>query len=222
MTAVAQVVRLARSIDRDSPCCENLAYVRPSHTGPHAAELRCENCGRHRGWLSKSALNFLNEMAGRFGAPLEPIILRDSSIGNGVDQMTTTKEAYENKPNRGVLFRNKDKDPAKENDRDYQGSVNVEGVDYWISGWIKESDKAGKYMTLSLKPKNEAATAKKPEQLKAPGGEMLIELRIGGGDKGAQTIFPGSVHECGEPIIWEENGEPTNVVDGNDLLGRVK
>jgi hypothetical protein len=41
---------------------------------------------------------------------------------------------------------------------------------------------------------------------------MLVELRIGGGGKGAQTIFPGSTHaETGEPIQWEENGEPARV-----------
>jgi P4 family phage/plasmid primase-like protien len=59
-------------------------------------------------------------------------------------------------------------------------------------------------------------------QLKTPEGKMIVELRIGGGDKGAQTIFPGSVHkETGEPIQWEEDGEPASV-DGNDLLARVK
>jgi hypothetical protein len=42
--------------------------------------------------------------------------------------------------------------------------------------------------------------------------QMLVELRIGG-DKGAQTIFPGSTHEDGEPITWEENGEPASADD---------
>ncbi len=49
----------------------------------------------------------------------------------------------------------------------------------------------------------------------------LVELRIGGGDLGAQTVFPGSTHEdTGERIIWEETGEPTSV-DGEDLHTRV-
>jgi putative DNA primase/helicase len=34
-------------------------------------------------------------------------------------------------------------------------------------------------------------------------GAMLVELR----STGAQTVFPGSVHECGEPIEWDEDGE---------------
>lgn len=33
--------------------------------------------------------------------------------------------------------------------------------------------------------------------------EMLVELR----STGAQTVFPGSVHECGEPVEWDEDGE---------------
>ena len=36
----------------------------------------------------------------------------------------------------------------------------------------------------------------------------IIELRMGGGDKGAQTVFPGSTHEGGEPITWANDGEP--------------
>jgi hypothetical protein len=45
--------------------------------------------------------------------------------------------------------------------------------------------------------------------------ERLLELRIGGAS-GAQTVFPGSTHETGEKITWEENGEPASV-DNDDL-----
>jgi hypothetical protein len=38
--------------------------------------------------------------------------------------------------------------------------------------------------------------------------QMILELRIGGGGKGGQTVFPGSVHETGEAITW---GEPAPV-----------
>ena len=53
---------------------------------------------------------------------------------------------------------------------------------------------------------------------------MLLEVRIGGGGKGAQTIFPGSIHkDTGEAIVWEDghNGEPARV-EGNVLLRTVK
>lgn len=50
---------------------------------------------------------------------------------------------------------------------------------------------------------------------------MLLEVRIGGGDKGAQTVFPGSVHESGEPIEWEVDCEPAQV-DDDELLRKAE
>jgi hypothetical protein len=50
---------------------------------------------------------------------------------------------------------------------------------------------------------------------------MMLEVRIGGGDKGAQTVFPGSTHESGEPIKWEEDGVPAQV-DDDELLRRAE
>jgi hypothetical protein len=35
----------------------------------------------------------------------------------------------------------------------------------------------------------------------------IIELRMGGGTKAAQTVFPGSTHESGEPVEWYHDGE---------------
>jgi hypothetical protein len=53
-------------------------------------------------------------------------------------------------------------------------------------------------------------------------GEMLLELRVGGGGKGAQTVFPGSTHdETGENIGWDEDGAPA-VVAGDELLRKIK
>jgi hypothetical protein len=48
----------------------------------------------------------------------------------------------------------------------------------------------------------------------------LIELRIGG-NSGAQSVLPGSVHKSGETVTWEEDGAPATV-DGDDLLQRVR
>lgn len=36
---------------------------------------------------------------------------------------------------------------------------------------------------------------------------MIAEIRA----TGTQTVFPGSIHECGEPIIWHQSGEPARV-----------
>jgi putative DNA primase/helicase len=53
---------------------------------------------------------------------------------------------------------------------------------------------------------------------------MLLELRIGGGGRAAQTVFPPSIHkDTGEPIEWERgcDGEPTRI-DGAALLRAAK
>jgi len=54
--------------------------------------------------------------------------------------------------NSGILFRN----DRRESDShpDYKGSIRVDGVDYWVSGWIKTGDR-GKFMSLSVRPKDD-------------------------------------------------------------------
>ena len=71
--------------------------------------------------------------------------------------------------------------------------------------------------TLASKSEDENATF----QLRDPTNKaMLLEVRVGG-FKGAQTVFPGSVHESGEEIRWDETGDEAEV-DGNDLLKRAR
>lgn len=61
--------------------------------------------------------------------------------------------------NSGVLFKNDKKEEAKH--PDYKGSITVDGVDYWLSAWIKEG-KTGKFMGLALSPKDGQPPASKP------------------------------------------------------------
>jgi uncharacterized protein (DUF736 family) len=68
---------------------------------------------------------------------------------------------YDN-TNRGSLFKNDRKDDAKF--PDYKGSVNVEGVEYWLSAWIKLSKDGQKFMSLSIKNKNADASLNKPKK----------------------------------------------------------
>ena len=54
---------------------------------------------------------------------------------------------YDN-TDKGVLFRVKD----KQSDRhpDYNGSINIQGTEYWLSGWLNTSKKGEKYLSLAL------------------------------------------------------------------------
>lgn len=62
---------------------------------------------------------------------------------------------YDN-TNRGVLFINDRKE--RDNQPDRTGSINIEGVEYFLDGWIKDGSK-GKFLSLSVKRKD-----KQPQQ----------------------------------------------------------
>jgi hypothetical protein len=132
---------------------------------PHAAALHCADCGAHRQWIARSDYaairEFAVEIAARFG-DLGAISFR-GAIQHQDNQEATEmqkKAAFDN-TNRGVLFKNKDKTDDKH--ADYQGNANVNGEEFWLNAWIKTSKKGTKYMSLSLKPKQEAAENPKPE-----------------------------------------------------------
>jgi hypothetical protein len=146
-------VRLDRTGDREHPCCNNIAII-GSGKAQHAAELRCAQCDKHRGWLPREALDFLTTLAQQFGAPTEPLTLRDQQIG---DHQMSDDRKFDNS---GILFRNQDKEAGNAKDRDYKGEATIDGVEYWMSGWIKEG-KRGKFMTFSFKPKDAPKAASK-------------------------------------------------------------
>lgn len=61
--------------------------------------------------------------------------------------------SFEQKKNSGALFRNDAKNPNDDRDRDFSGTLDVEGAEYWISGWVKTSKAGKKYLSLSVKAK---------------------------------------------------------------------
>lgn len=54
---------------------------------------------------------------------------------------------------RGALFKNDRKE--KDTQPDYRGDINVNGVDYWISAWLKEGKTGTKFMSLSVQLKED-------------------------------------------------------------------
>ena len=68
--------------------------------------------------------------------------------------------------NRGTLGRNKRKE--QDTHPDFNGQINIEGVDYWLSAWVKENKTDGsKFFSLSVKPK-EARQAVAPTTASEP------------------------------------------------------
>ena len=55
--------------------------------------------------------------------------------------------SYDN-TNSGALFKNTRKDSDKH--PDYKGTINVEGKDYDIAAWLRESKKGERFMSLKV------------------------------------------------------------------------
>jgi hypothetical protein len=60
--------------------------------------------------------------------------------------------AYELNEGQGTLFRN-DKKPEGSKQPDYRGEAKLDGVLMEVAGWLKDG-KNGKWMSLSIKPKD--------------------------------------------------------------------
>jgi hypothetical protein len=61
---------------------------------------------------------------------------------------------YDN-TNTGAIFKNDKKETDKH--PDYKGSANVDGIEYWVSAWLKTSKSGEKFMSFSYTPKDKAS-----------------------------------------------------------------
>lgn len=59
--------------------------------------------------------------------------------------------AFEQRDNSGSLFKNDRK--QQENHPDYTGTAMIDGCEYFISAWVKESRAGKKFFSFSFKPK---------------------------------------------------------------------
>ena len=69
--------------------------------------------------------------------------------------------------NRGALFVNDKR--QSENQPNAKGSLNVEGVEYWVSAWTKVSKNGAKYQSIALTRKEQqSAPQQAPQQASQP------------------------------------------------------
>lgn len=72
---------------------------------------------------------------------------------------------------RGVLFKNDKK--QSDTHPDYKGNAEIEGVEYWVSAWIKTSGKGAKFMSMSFQAKEQQAPRQAaPSQQRQPAPEL--------------------------------------------------
>ena len=60
--------------------------------------------------------------------------------------------AYERNDNSGALFRN-DKKQEGDNRPNYRGDAKINGVDMWVSSWIKKDRNGNTFMSLAFEEK---------------------------------------------------------------------
>ena len=72
---------------------------------------------------------------------------------------------YVPKDNSGSLFMNDKKERDSQPDR--RGSARIDGVDYWVSGWLKKKEDGTPWMSLSYQRKDAAAAVPKKAETQA-------------------------------------------------------
>jgi hypothetical protein len=83
----------------------------------------------------------------------------------------STQQQHDNE-GRGVLFRNKNQREGRR-DPDYTGTINHNGVEYWLSGWLKKSGPGSKnpgenFLSIQIgNPKDEQPSKSRQAQTNA-------------------------------------------------------
>mgnify|MGYP006278866467 FL=1 len=70
--------------------------------------------------------------------------------------------AYEKRDNSGSMFKNNRK--RQDSDANLTGSIMVDGKEYWINGWTKTKDDGEKWISLSVRLKQNQTSAPQPKQ----------------------------------------------------------
>lgn len=83
------------------------------------------------------------------------------SVGTTLIARTNMGHTPYDDRNRGVLFR-VDDEKKVERAPDYSGNIDVGGVKYWLSAWVRTSRKGKKFFSLALTPQQEQVDRSKP------------------------------------------------------------
>lgn len=68
--------------------------------------------------------------------------------------------------NRGAIWKNNKKE--KDTHPDFTGSLNVNGVDYWVNAWRRKDDAGEKAPALSFTVREKDAPSQEPAPRRAP------------------------------------------------------
>jgi hypothetical protein len=110
------------------------------------------------------------------------------------------------KTNTGTLGRNQRRE--KDTHPEYTGSLNIDGVEHWLSAWVKINQATGeKFFSLSVKPK-EQRQAPPAQSYQRPQAQQQQPIRHGYGKSPPPAQQPGWVDRAREEIAAEnESGD---------------
>jgi hypothetical protein len=70
--------------------------------------------------------------------------------------------SYDN-TNSGAIFKNEKR--SKETDPTMNGSINIEGKEYWVNAWTNTSKAGAKYLSLKVRPKEQQVAPQLGDEL---------------------------------------------------------
>jgi hypothetical protein len=76
--------------------------------------------------------------------------------------------------NRGSLFKNDKK--TEEKHPDMSGTININGTEFWISGWKKQSKAGTGFISLSVRPKEQVRQSSEPTKKAQPDPFLDIDF----------------------------------------------
>src|SRR4051794_26811851 len=90
-------IKLHRLADREYACCaDNIAVITAGML--HRGRIHCAACGRDRGWLSGTTIDFIEQVSRRFGAPSLITLKRNSSHVAGAGDEEQIQSAKKDNP----------------------------------------------------------------------------------------------------------------------------